>query len=127
MHSCQFNLLLIVILSFTVIKTFLVLKNDIRIRIDDEFANLQYLIEDSRYKYEINRCGCTDIPAMRRDCMIWKSNMSKSRRDIEVMKIVMDCFGDIVDRFLERISWKFFIFSACLTVIYLIIYRNNWR
>ncbi|ELA48218.1 hypothetical protein VCUG_00259 [Vavraia culicis subsp. floridensis] len=123
----SFNLLIIAILSFTIIKTFFVLRNDIRIRIDNEFADLLYLIEDSKYKYEVNRCGCIDIPAMRKDCMIWKNNMSKSRSDVEVMKIVMDCFGDMIDRFLERISWKFFIFSVCLTIVYLVIYKNNRR
>lgn len=119
------NLLLIFILSYTVIKTFFALRNDIGIRINNEFQNLMYILEESKYKFMVNKCDITDIPALRKECMMWKNDMARTRNDIEVMKIVMDCFGDIIDRFLERMSWKFFAFGIGLMALYLIIYKSN--
>ncbi|KRH93707.1 putative membrane protein [Pseudoloma neurophilia] len=106
------------------LQIFFTIRNDIRIRVDEEFSKLSYLIEESKYKFLINKCGIVDIPGMRRDCMEWKKNMKKTRSDIQVMGLVMDCFGHIIDRFLEQISWKFFITISCILLIYILFYRR---
>lgn len=110
---------------YIVLKIFFSLKNDIRIRIDEEYAKLMYLIQDSKYKFMINKCDLVDIPGIKKDCMRWKSIMSKTKNDIQVMGIAMDCLGHILDRFLEQISWKLFITISCFIFIYIIFYRKK--
>lgn len=122
-----FNVSILFIILYTILKLLFALKNDINIRIDQEFFKIKCLIEDSRYKYLINRCDQIDIPAMRQSCMIWRNNTLKTRNDVEVLKIVADCFGDIVDRFLEKISWKFFLLGATIVILYLFIFKNSKR
>lgn len=120
-----FNLFFIMFCSYVLFNLFLSLRNDIRIRINEEFFNVQYLIADSKYKYKINKCDLVDIPAIRKDCMKWKRNMNKTKNDIQIMGIIMDCFGELVDRFLDQISWKFFITILCISIFYLIFYKKN--
>lgn len=121
----SFNIFFILLCTYIVLQIFLAIRNDIRIRVDEEFSKLQYLIQESNYKYLINKCGLVDIPAMKRDCMEWKKNMEKTRGDIQVMGIIMDCLGHIVDRFLEQISWKFFITLFSSFAVYFIFYRKS--
>lgn len=110
---------------YIILKIFLILRNDIRIRIDEEFSKLMHLIEDSRYKFMINKCDLVDVPGIKKECMQWKNNMNKTRNDIQVMGIAMDCIGHILDRFLDQISWKFFVTITCFVIIYLLFFKKK--
>lgn len=120
----SFNIFIYFIAIYIILQIILSIKNDIKIRIDNEYHKIEELKEKSNYLFLINKCNIVNIPEMKRKCMEWKRNLSKSRNDIERMGIIMDLFGEIFDRFLEQISWKFFVTIFCLVIAFFTFYRK---
>ncbi|KAF7683377.1 Nucleus export protein BRR6 [Astathelohania contejeani] len=118
------NFIVIFLLSYILISLVLMLKNDIKYKIDNSKQVLRGIIEESRRKYMENRCDpSTRPPALRKQCMEWECMMNRNENSIEMSKIMMEVVGELVDGFIQKVSYK----SVGLGMIFLIIflkYRN---
>ncbi|KAF7703810.1 hypothetical protein CDIK_0165 [Cucumispora dikerogammari] len=116
-----FNFIIIISFAFLLASFFYIIREEFRVKVYKEKQKLQMIREEAAYNYRINRCDI-EIPFMKNQCLAWKR--ASENDEIQVGKLFVDSIGEMVDTFIQRISWKAFILLAIIGVIYIFINRN---
>lgn len=116
-----FNLIIIISFGFLIISFFYIIREEFRVKIEKEKQKLLMIREESLYNYRINRCEL-EIPYMKLKCLEWEKNSKND--EIQVGKLFVESIGEMVDTFVQRISWKAFILLGIIIIIYMLIHRN---
>lgn len=121
-----FNTILLLIFSYILISSILLLRKDIKDKIKIQKKAIEILIKKSTYNYHINKCEPNQrVPALQNLCSKWECDMNRSIDSVQVLKIIAEVIGDFIDTFVGKISYRSIIFGAIILVSYLIIRKRG--
>lgn len=116
-----FNFFIILSFLFIILSFFYIIKEEFRVKVIQEKERLKIKREESSYLYKINRCEL-EIPYMKLKCLEWKKDSEDE--EIQIGRLFVESIGEMVDAFVQKVSWKMFVFLGLLGGMYIFINRN---
>ncbi|KAI7897299.1 Brl1/Brr6 domain-containing protein [Mucor mucedo] len=111
-----FNVIVVGTILYIFVKIILVVKQDFRLKAKEHFEVLQHDRLTCSKKYMINHCGKDDqVPAIENMCNEWASCMHKDLA-VAQAKVSAEAIAEIINSFVEPISYKALIFFSLLII-----------
>ena len=94
---------------------------DIEMKAEEYRKEVASEISSCAREYETNRCDPNErIPAMQKTCEVWKNCMNQDPNVVARAKITAHTVAEILNSFIEPISYKTMIFFAMLIVVVIV-------
>ncbi|EJW04496.1 hypothetical protein EDEG_01289 [Edhazardia aedis USNM 41457] len=118
------TLLFCTLIYFIISGTFII-KNDIQTKINARRIQIRSLIERSKYNYNINKCHpSTRVPALQDLCETWECQMNSCINSVEILRIIGEVLGEVIDAFVSKVSFKTVLTVGILMSIYMFFRRK---
>ncbi|KAI5188828.1 hypothetical protein NEMIN01_0196 [Nematocida minor] len=119
-----FNSFAVVIMILLVIKGFVMVKNDISIRIHTSTESQKAKILECRRQYNLNRCSPGErVPAVEKQCQAWEECMNQDPVRQEIGKIVLRLFSEGAEELMSALSARS-VFLATFVLICVLKFRK---
>jgi hypothetical protein len=85
-------------------------------------ANTESLqkIHSCSHSYSINKCHPSErVPALQQQCQEWELCMQIDPKKVERLKLVAEAAGQLINRFVEQLSFKAMAFTTVITFLFL--------
>ncbi|KAI0035277.1 Di-sulfide bridge nucleocytoplasmic transport domain-containing protein [Vararia minispora EC-137] len=106
-----FNLSLVLLFLYCAVQFIIAIQRDMQVRFTEQSMIIVQEIAHCTTSYRANGCGDSPVPAMVRQCGVWETCMQRDPRNLERSKIFAQTLADVVNSFVEPISWKTLIFT----------------
>ena len=101
------NLIFVGIVFLLMYKIFVVLQEDVEIKVNELTAEVISEIKQCERKFKENKCELeTRLPAMEKKCSEWQVCMDKNPDEVGKARLSARVLGEIVNEFFEPISMK---------------------
>ncbi|PVF93420.1 hypothetical protein CPB86DRAFT_715486 [Serendipita vermifera] len=103
-----FNLSLVIIFLYILVHCIITIQQDVEQRMKEYQTELAEKIATCAQLYEINKCFPISqrVPALAQHCADWESCMQRDPSGIGRAKVVAETIGEVINSFVEPISWK---------------------
>ncbi|KAL1917791.1 uncharacterized protein VTP21DRAFT_3625 [Calcarisporiella thermophila] len=110
-----FNIFLIAVLLYLVTQFIQSVQRDVDLRVEEYSAEILQEMSQCSKNYLENRCSPeTRVPAMEKACRAWESCMNRDPKVIGRAKVSAETFAEIINSFIEPISYKTMLFFLAL-------------
>ncbi|ORX90774.1 hypothetical protein K493DRAFT_56516 [Basidiobolus meristosporus CBS 931.73] len=110
-----FNLFLVAITLYIIMQLIYTVQRDVDIKVKEYSQSILQEIEQCSKNYAENRCILEDrVPAMENPCNVWEACIKRDPTVIGRAKVSAETFAEILNNFVEPISYKTMIFSTIL-------------
>ncbi|KAH9938981.1 Di-sulfide bridge nucleocytoplasmic transport domain-containing protein [Epithele typhae] len=117
-----FNGSLAAIVVYLTVQFILTIQRDVEHRVAEYSMNIVQDIAHCASSYKENLCAESRIPAMAHQCSAWEVCMNRDPSKVGRAKVSLEVMGELVNSFVEEISWKTMIFTiSSLTLVTLIV------
>jgi hypothetical protein len=97
---------------------FLTVRRDVQIKVDEQLSAILGEISQCSKQYVENRCSPDlRVPAMEKACIMWESCMKRDPSVIGRAKLSAETFAEIINGFIEPISYKTMVPPSGLVVV----------
>jgi hypothetical protein len=102
-----FNVILITSVLYFLLQFFLTVRRDVQIKVDEQLGSIMTEISLCSKQYVENRCSPElRVPAMEKACLTWEGCMKRDPSVIGRAKLSAETFAEIINGFIEPISYK---------------------
>ncbi|KAK9702203.1 hypothetical protein K7432_011364 [Basidiobolus ranarum] len=111
-----FNLVLVAISLYIILQFIYTVQKDVDIKVEEYSAGILQEIGQCSRNYMDNRCAPPEsrLPAMENPCNIWEACMRRDPTVIGRAKVSAETFAEILNNFVEPISYKTMMFFTLL-------------
>ncbi|KXN84802.1 Nucleus export protein brr6 [Leucoagaricus sp. SymC.cos] len=106
-----FNLSLISLFLYLAIQFIITIQRDVEHRVSEYSQDIVQEIAMCALQYRNNLCETSPIPAMIQQCAKWEACMNRDPAVVGRAKVSAELIAEVVNGFVEPISWKTLIFS----------------
>ncbi|TCD63094.1 hypothetical protein EIP91_005998 [Steccherinum ochraceum] len=106
-----FNLSLILVCLYLLVLFIITVQRDVEHRVAEYSMDIVQDIAACAMHYKANLCETNPIPAMMHQCGIWRTCMDRDPSKIGRAKVVAEMIAEVVNGFVEPISWKTLLFT----------------
>ncbi|KAI0757578.1 Di-sulfide bridge nucleocytoplasmic transport domain-containing protein [Daedaleopsis nitida] len=106
-----FNGSLAAIALYLLVQFLFILQRDVEDRVSEYSMEIVQEIAQCQMDYKANLCAEGRIPAMQAQCAAWEMCMNRDPTKVGRAKISFEVFGELVNTFVEQISWKTLAFT----------------
>ncbi|TFK76637.1 hypothetical protein BDN72DRAFT_782954, partial [Pluteus cervinus] len=119
-----FNLSLVLVFLYLILQFILTIQRDVEQRISEYSMDIVQEIAMCASQYKNNLCATNVIPAMARQCSDWEVCMNRDPTKMGRAKVGAEMIAEVVNSFVEPISWKTLGFSLT-SLSFLTIFING--
>ncbi|KTW28031.1 hypothetical protein T552_01893 [Pneumocystis carinii B80] len=120
-----FNIFLLGVLLYFVIAFVRTIQRDVDQKVDEYSAEILQEMSLCSKEYTENRCSPDHrVPAMERACAAWERCMNRDPTVVGRAKVSAETFAEIINSFIEPISYKTMIF--CILIIFGSVFISNF-
>ena len=101
-----FNAALAVLAIYVLVVLFLTVQRDVEYRVSEYSMDIVQDIAQCSLLYKTNLCAQGSVPAMAAQCAAWETCMNRDPTKVGRTKVTMEVIGEVVNSFVEPISWK---------------------
>ena len=101
-----FNAALAVLTIYVLVILFLTVQRDVEYRVSEYSMDIVQDIAQCSLLYKTNLCAQGSVPAMAAQCAAWETCMNRDPTKVGRTKVTMEVIGEVVNSFVEPISWK---------------------
>lgn len=101
-----FNGALAVLGIYLLVIFFLTVQRDVEYRVAEYSMEIVQDIAQCNLLYKTNLCAQGLVPAMAAQCAAWETCMNRDPSKVGRAKVTMEVIGEVVNSFVEPISWK---------------------
>ncbi|PWW77585.1 hypothetical protein C7212DRAFT_277586 [Tuber magnatum] len=110
-----FNLSMVLLLLYAVFCFYLTVRRDVDQKVEEYSAEIVQEMSQCAKEYVDNRCDPNmRVPAMEIRCAAWERCMNRDPTQIGRAKVSAETFADIINSFIEPISYKTMFFCTIL-------------
>ncbi|KAF9451759.1 hypothetical protein P691DRAFT_698517 [Macrolepiota fuliginosa MF-IS2] len=106
-----FNLSLILLFLYLVVQFIVTIQRDVEQRISEYSQEIVQEISMCALQYKNNLCDTNSVPAMVQQCAKWEACMNRDPAVVGRAKVSAELIAEVVNGFVEPISWKTLIFT----------------
>ncbi|KAI9145655.1 Di-sulfide bridge nucleocytoplasmic transport domain-containing protein [Paraphysoderma sedebokerense] len=111
-----FNLFLLTIVIWIIVQVISTVKADVDMKVAEFSVDIMNEIAECTKHYLENRCApVTRVPAMEKACTAWDNCMNRDPTKVGRTQVGAQTFAEIIERFVEKISYKTMLFFSLLT------------
>ncbi|PIL30722.1 hypothetical protein GSI_06890 [Ganoderma sinense ZZ0214-1] len=117
-----FNAALAVLAIYVLVMLFITVQRDVEYRVSEYAMDIVQDIAQCSLLYKTNLCDQGSVPAMAAQCAAWETCMNRDPTKVGRAKVTMEVIGEVVNSFVEPISWKtlaFFISSLAFFTLFI--------
>lgn len=118
-----FNLSLVLLFLYLAFQFIVTIQRDVQHRISEYSQDIVQEIAMCSLQYRNNLCEASPIPAMIQQCAKWETCMSRDPAVVGRAKVSAELIAEVVNGFVEPISWKTLIFTLS-SLAFLTIFVN---
>ncbi|ORY74141.1 Brl1/Brr6 domain-containing protein, partial [Protomyces lactucae-debilis] len=112
-----FNLFLLLILLYFLVSFILTIQSDVNKKVEEYSAEILSEISQCSKEYLENRCSPDQrVPAMQSACQAWERCMERDPQKVGRARVSAETFAEIVNSFIEPISYKTMVFVLGLVL-----------
>mmetsp|Transcript_14464 Transcript_14464/g.29571 ORF Transcript_14464/g.29571 Transcript_14464/m.29571 type:complete len:297 (-) Transcript_14464:1261-2151(-) len=111
----SFNAVVLVVLSYMLVSCAMAIRGDIRRQIEKEVALIELEKGACENDFHLNRCHDDErvVPKMRSFCAEWDNCRRQNAEQVAMRtKVTAEMLAEIINVFLEKISWKALLFAV---------------
>jgi len=112
-----FNLALVLLFLYLLVQFILTVQRDVEHRISDYSMDIVQEIGVCAAHYRDNYCETNQIPAMTHQCSAWETCMNRDPTTVGRARIGAELIAEVVNGFVEPISWKTLLIGILVDVI----------
>ena len=101
-----FNGSLAAIALYLLAQFIFMIHTDVEHRVGEYSMEIVQEIAQCQLAYKTNLCAEGRIPAMTAQCASWETCMNRDPTKVGRAKITFEVFGEVINTFVEQISWK---------------------
>ncbi|RKP38170.1 Brl1/Brr6 domain-containing protein, partial [Dimargaris cristalligena] len=110
-----FNLFIVGVILYVVTQFIMTIQRDVDLKVDEYSEEILQEMSICTKNFIENRCSPdTRVPAMQKACAIWESCMNRDPKIVGRAKVSAETFAEIINSFIEPISYKTMTFFAIL-------------
>ncbi|KAL1940662.1 hypothetical protein VTO73DRAFT_8097 [Trametes versicolor] len=107
-----FNASLAAIFIYLVLQFIFTVQHDVEHRVAEYSMDAVQEIAQCAMLYKTNLCAQNAVPAMAHQCATWETCMHRDPSKIGRARISVEVLGEVLNSFVEPISWKALIFTV---------------
>jgi len=119
-----FNLSLTLIFLYLLVQFIITVQRDVGYRISEYSQDIIQEISMCHTQFKNNLCDVNPIPAMVQQCANWESCMNRDPSTVGRAKVGAELIAEVVNGFVEPISWKTLIFTLT-SLVFLTVFINS--
>ncbi|KAH8799616.1 Di-sulfide bridge nucleocytoplasmic transport domain-containing protein [Flagelloscypha sp. PMI_526] len=119
-----FNLSLVLLFLYLLVQTILTVQRDVEHRISEHSLDIVQTIAMCAMSFKNNGCADNRVPHMIQPCAEWETCMNRDPTIVGRARVGAEMIGEIVNSFVESISWKTFLFSLT-SLAFLTVFINS--
>ncbi|KAM6495042.1 Di-sulfide bridge nucleocytoplasmic transport domain containing protein [Amanita muscaria] len=105
------------LLLYIAVRLIMVLQQDVVERISESSLEINQEIAICALHFKNNLCAANQVPAMIRQCSDWETCMNRSAAVVGRVKVGAELIAEVLNGFVEPISWKALAFIAVLIIV----------
>ncbi|KAJ1926847.1 hypothetical protein IWQ60_003433 [Tieghemiomyces parasiticus] len=110
-----FNLFIVAVVLYIVTQFIMTIQRDVDLKVDEYSDEILQEMALCTKSYLENRCSPdTRVPAMQKACAVWETCMNRDPKVVGRAKVSAETFAEIINSFIEPISYKTMAFFAML-------------
>eukprot|EP01104_Vermistella_antarctica_P020176 TRINITY_DN846_c0_g1_i2.p1 TRINITY_DN846_c0_g1~~TRINITY_DN846_c0_g1_i2.p1 ORF type:complete len:384 (-),score=80.24 TRINITY_DN846_c0_g1_i2:82-1233(-) len=122
------NVVIVVALGYLMYQLVATVRSDVDIKVEEYSQEIINEIDLCRTQYIANKCLPSDrIPAMQSQCAAWETCMNRDPSVVGRAKISAETLAEIINGFVERISYKTMIFFGALVIGFTLVSNMAFR
>lgn len=113
-----FNGSLAAIALYVLTQFLFMIQRDVEHRVSEYSMEIVQDIAQCNLAYKTNLCAEGRIPAMQAQCAAWETCMNRDPTKVGRAKITFEVFGEVINTFVEQISWKTLVSDIISSLIH---------
>ncbi|EWC44755.1 hypothetical protein DRE_06533 [Drechslerella stenobrocha 248] len=119
------NILVAALAAYVVYLFVVTIQRDVEKKVQEYIAEAQLQVEDCQSKWITNRCNPEmRVPAMEAQCLAWRSCAETDPHSLGRSKVSAEMFAEIINGFVEPISYKSMAF--CFILVFGCLFVTNF-
>ncbi|KAK9474303.1 Di-sulfide bridge nucleocytoplasmic transport domain-containing protein [Dipodascopsis tothii] len=119
-----FNLFLVTVFLYLIVAFVTTIRNDVNQKVNEYIFEVLVEIDHCAKEYVANRCAPDQrVPAAEKSCLMWEKCMKRDASVIGRAKVSAETFAEIINSFVEHISYKTMLF--CLLLVFGSLYVSS--